>query len=118
MKNQFTHDFTLAWIDAWNSHDLDKIMAHYAENFEMSSPVIKQIMDKENGKLKGKKEVRAYWEKALNMNPELHFELIKSFSGANSVVIHYKGHRGFSAETFFFNDEGQVISAHAHYEYK
>lgn len=116
MKKKFTHDFTLNWLEAWNSHDLDKIMTHYTDNFEMSSPVIKQIMNIESGRLKGKKEVRAYWEKALSMNPNLHFEAIKSFTGANSIVIHYKGHRGLSAETFFFDDKGKVKSAYAHYE--
>lgn len=82
----------------------------------MNSPVIKKIMNIESGKIKGKDKVRAYWEKALKMNPQLHFELIQCFSGANSIVIHYKGHRGLSAETFFFNNEGLVKNAHAHYE--
>lgn len=116
MNKEFSQKFALEWVEAWNSHALDKIMTHYAENFEMNSPVIKKIMNQESGKLKGKKEVRAYWEKALEMNPNLHFELINSYSGANSIVIHYKGHRGLSAETFFFNSEGEVESAHAHYE--
>jgi len=116
MKPEFANKFSNEWIEAWNEHDLDKIMTHYAEDFEMSSPVIKKIMNVENGIIKGKKEVRTYWEKALNLNPNLHFEIIKSYSGANSVVIHYKGHRGLSAETFFFNSEGKVRSAHAHYE--
>lgn len=116
MNKDFADEFARDWIEAWNSHDIDKIMSHYSEDFEMSSPVIKQITNEKSGTLKGKNAVRAYWEKALNMNPALHFELIKSFSGVNSIVIHYKGHRGLSAETFFFNSEGKVISAYAHYE--
>jgi hypothetical protein len=116
MDKVFVNDFAHEWVDAWNSHDLDRIMSHYSEEFEMSSPVIKKITDEKNGTLKGKNVVRAYWEKALKMNPTLHFELIKSFSGVNSIVIHYKGHRGLSAEIFFFNGEGKVTSAYAHYE--
>lgn len=116
MNKEFTKKFTREWVEAWNSHDLDKIMTHYAEDFEMNSPVIKQIMNEPTGILKGKKEIRAYWGKALQMNPTLHFEVIKSYSGANSVVIHYKGHRGLSAEVFIFNEEGKVRSAYAHYE--
>ena len=73
----------------------------------MSSPVIKQITDEKSGILKGKKAIRTYWEKTLKINPKLHFGLVKSFFGANSIVIHYKGHRGLSAETFFFNSEGK-----------
>ena len=73
-------------------------------------------MNEPTGTIKAKKEVRTYWEKALNINPGLHFEVINSFSGVNSVVIYYKGHRGLSAETFFFDNEGKVISAYAYYE--
>ena len=116
MESHFAKEFSLEWVEAWNEHDLDKIMAHYVDDFEMSSPVIRKIMNIESGKIKGKKEVRAYWEKALEMNPDLHFEIINSYSGADSVVIHYKGHRGLSTEAFFFNKEGKVTSAHAHYE--
>ena len=116
MKKKFTDKFSLEWVEAWNSHDLDIIMTHYAEDIEMNSPVIKLIMNESSGKVQGKKELRKYWEKALNMNPSLHFEVISTFSGTNSLAIHYKGHRGLSAEVFFFNDEGKVNIAHAHYE--
>ncbi len=115
MNSEFAKIFSREWVEAWNEHNLDNIMLHYADNFEMSSPVIKKIMNIESGIIKGKNEVRTYWEKALSLTPELHFEIIKLFSGANSIVIHYKGHRGLSAETFFFNNEGKVISSHAHY---
>ena len=116
MNKDFANNFAHEWVKAWNSHDLDKIMNHYADDFEMSSPVIKKIMNEDTGILKGKNTIRVYWEKALKLNPEIHFELIKSYSGANSIVVHYKGHRGLSAEIFFFNSEGKVKSAHAHYE--
>jgi len=116
MNEEFANQFAHEWIEMWNSHDLDKIMTHYSDDFEMNSPIIRQLVGEKSGKLKGKVAVRAYWEKALAMNPTLHFELLNVFTGANSVVIHYKGHRGLSAETFFFNGEGKVISAFAHYE--
>jgi len=116
MKSEIVNKFCLEWLEAWNEHDLDKIMTHYASDFEMSSPAIKQIMNEPTGVIKGKEQVRVYWEKALSMNPNIYFELISLYLGANSVVIHYKGHRGLSAEVFFFNSEGKVKSAFAHYE--
>ena len=116
MDQQFSQKFVLDWINAWNCHDLNKILNHYTDDFEIKSPIIKQIMDIDSGSLKGKKQIRAYWEKALSINPKLHFEIIRSYTGANSIVIQYKGHRGLSAETFFFNTADKVISAHAYYE--
>jgi len=116
MNKEFAQNFAREWVEAWNNHDLDKILSHYASDFEMSSPIIKEIANEPSGKLKGIDQVYAYWSKALKMNPNLHFEIKIIFIGENSLVLHYKGHRGLSAEFFNFNENGQVISASAHYE--
>ena len=108
--------FAQKWIESWNSHDLKEILNHYSDDIEITTPIIKMAGGINSGMLKGKKSVADYWEKALNINPGLHFEVINSFSGVNSVVIYCKGHRGLSAETFFFDNEGKVISAYAYYE--
>jgi len=35
MDKEFANKFAREWVEAWNCHDLDKIMTHYAEDFEM-----------------------------------------------------------------------------------
>jgi ketosteroid isomerase-like protein len=65
--------FAEEWIDAWNSHDLDLILSHYSDDFEMSSPRIVQAMNEPSGTLKGKNNIRMYWEKSLNQSPNLRF---------------------------------------------
>ncbi|MBL1277597.1 MAG: nuclear transport factor 2 family protein [Ectothiorhodospiraceae bacterium] len=110
-----SQEFANEWVEAWNSHDIDKILAHYADDFEMTSPIINVIENEPKGKLIGKTAVRRYWEKALALNPDLHFDIIAVFSGVESVVIHYQGHRGLSAEVFHFGDDGKVIKSYAHY---
>jgi len=111
----FVIRFAEEWIESWNSHDLDRILSHYADDFEMSSPVIAQLMNEHSGTLRGKEAVRAYWTKALAQRPDLHFELINVFAGAGSATILYRGHRGLSAEVFWFNAELRVYRAAAHY---
>jgi len=118
MKKKFVRKFAKEWVEAWNSHDLNKILSHYESDFEMSSPVIKDIAKESSGKLKGIDAVKSYWSKALKMNPKLHFEIKNIFIGTNSIVLEYEGHRGLSAETFTFNKNGKVIAASAHYESK
>lgn len=110
------NEFAKHWIDAWNSHDLDKIMSHYTNDFEMSSPYIVHVMNEPSGKLKGKDIVRTYWSKALEKYPQLHFEKLNVLSGINSVTIIYNGIRGLSAEVFHFNQQGKVYAAYAHYD--
>lgn len=118
MKKEFAEKFAKEWVEAWNSHDLNKILFHYESDFEMSSPIIKEIAKEPSGKLKGIEQVRAYWSKALKMNPKLHFKVKNIFIGATSIVLEYEGHRGLSAETFIFNKSGKVVAASAHYESK
>ena len=107
--------FAREWIAAWNSHDLDRILDHYTEDFEMSSPVIRALMGEPAGKLCGKPAVREYWARALQRNQFLRFELIAAFAGVDSVVLHYRGHRGLSAEVFHFRSDGKIYAAFAHY---
>jgi len=58
MNNSFAIKFAKEWAEAWNSQDINKILSHYAEDFEMSSPVITQICNEPSGKLKGKKKLK------------------------------------------------------------
>ena len=32
--------FARDWVAAWNSHDLDRILSHYAEDVEFRSPFV------------------------------------------------------------------------------
>ncbi|MBQ0797989.1 MAG: nuclear transport factor 2 family protein [Porticoccaceae bacterium] len=116
MDNAFTQKFAREWVAAWNSHDLDEILSHYTDDFEMTSPIIGELMDEPGGTLKGKELVGAYWSKALTAFPDLRFEFLHAFAGVNSVVVYYKGPRSLSAEVFYFNHNGKVEKAFAHYE--
>lgn len=69
-----------------------------------------------SGALKGKQAVAAYWSKALALIPDLKFELIDVLSGVGSLTLYYKGTNArYAAEVFYFNAEGLVIKAFAHY---
>ena len=107
--------FAAEWIAAWNSHDLARILSHYHDDFVMSSPRIATIAGEASGILRGKAAVGAYWAKALALLPDLHFTLIASYLGADSIALHYEGVRGPALEVFFFDDAGLVVRAAAHY---
>lgn len=118
LERTFATRFAAEWIEAWNNHDLPRILAHYSDDFEMSSPVIAQFAAEPSGRLKGKKAVGAYWARALELMPTLRFKLSEVLVGADSVTLCYLGARGKSAEVFFFEAEGLVIKAAAHYQIK
>ena len=115
MSRQFALHFAEDWLASWNSHDLERILAHYTEDFEMSSPLIVQLMGEPSGTLNGKAAIRAYWAKALVRLPDLQFDLTAVLVGASSLVIQYRGPRGPSAEVFWFDAQNKVYRAAAHY---
>jgi hypothetical protein len=116
MENSFSEHFAADWIESWNSHDLGRILSHYTDDFEMSSPKIIQISGEPSGMLRGKSAVGAYWKKALTLNPALKFELLSTLIGVNSITLYYKGSQGrLSAEVFHFNQEQKITRAFAHY---
>jgi len=115
LTKDFADHFAAEWIQAWNSHDLALILSHYADDFTMSSPRIVIVAGEPSGILTGKQAVGAYWKKALELAPNLNFELVSTLVGADSVTLYYKGVRGMAAEVFFFGADAKVIKACAHY---
>ena len=117
MDSAFARDFATEWIAAWNSHDLDRVLSHYANDFEMSSPYIVVLAGEPSGMLVGKPTVEAYWRKALDAYPDLHFTLVSILAGVNSVTLYYKGARDrLAAEVLHFDAEQKVSRAFAHYD--
>lgn len=111
----FARTFAADWIEAWNAHDLDRVLTHYADDFEMRSPLIATIAGEPSGHLKGKAAVRAYWTKGLQLLPALRFELVSILVGTEGLTLLYRGHRGLVAEVFQFGPERNVVAASAHY---
>ena len=115
LTREFAEHFASEWIDAWNNHDLTRILSHYTDEFVMSSPRIAVLAKEPSGTLQGKAAIGAYWTKALESAPALKFELISTLVGADSLTLYYKGVRGMAAEVFFFDQRGKVVRACAHY---
>ncbi len=108
--------FAQEWIESWNSHDLERILSHYSDDFEMTSPFIAGLMQEPTGTLKGKEKVRVYWSKALARMPDLHFELIEVLASVSSIAIYYRAVLGKRAvELLFFDKDGKVARGIAHY---
>jgi ketosteroid isomerase-like protein len=108
--------FAREWVDAWNSHDLDRILSHYADDFQMTSPFIVAMLNRPTGTIQGKENVRAYWAKALERLPDLHFDLIEVLAGVDSITIYYHAVLGKrAAEVLFFDANGKVRRGIAHY---
>ncbi|MEZ4332424.1 MAG: nuclear transport factor 2 family protein [Myxococcota bacterium] len=115
LSQAFAERFAREWIAAWNSRDLERILSHYDDDFQMSSPRIPILTNEASGILRGKEAVRAYWRSALELSPHLYFALESVYLGADCVIIQYASPRGPASEVFFFGPDGRVVRAAASY---
>lgn len=110
------NEFANKWIEVWNSHNLDEILKHYSNDVEITTPMIRIATGIETDSLKGKESVKAYWARALDKIPDLHFELIGVTKGVDSVALYYKSIMNKTAiEVMFFDKQGLVNKMIAHY---
>jgi hypothetical protein len=87
-------EFAGRWVAAWNSHDVDLVLAHFTDDVVFTSPVAAQFVPETGGVLRGKAALRAYWSAALDRLPDLHFELLGTYAGVEHLVINYRNHVG------------------------
>jgi predicted ester cyclase len=105
------------WAAAWNAHDLELIMTHYEDDVELTSPVAARLLGTGDGKVGGKANLRAYFQRGLEAFPELHFHLENVLWGMNSVVLYYTNQKGtHSGEFMELSATGKVVRVVAHYD--
>jgi len=108
--------FADQWYAAWNSHDLEAILRHYADDVEFSSPFVVALNDDPAGTLRGKEELRDYVARGLERFPNLRFEPLETFAGVDSVTLTYisvESRR--AAEVMTLDSENRVRRVQAHY---
>ncbi len=116
MTEADAQQFALEWVESWNSHDLERILRHYSEDVEVTSPLIETVLGPGRVSVRGKKALRGYWSRALDRYPELRFILFRAYAGPVSVVLHYQSIQGLvAAECMEFDEAGAVRRVLAHY---
>jgi ketosteroid isomerase-like protein len=101
--------FADEWVLAWNSHDLDAIMSHYASEVVLTSPVAANLLSDPSGIVAGKEALRRYFERGLAAYPDLTFELLDVMRGISSVVLYYVNQKGTKSGEFMELDANQKV---------
>jgi ketosteroid isomerase-like protein len=116
MDQQRARRFAEQWYTAWNAHDLNAILDHYADDVEMVSPLVSALTGSDDNTIAGKAALRTYFAAGLEKYPALHFEPIELFVGVDSLVLHYRGAGGnLAAEVVFLDSHDKVARYFAHY---
>ena len=105
-----------AWISAWNAHDLDTIMSHYADELTLISPSAAALLGGATGEVHGKSAVREYFRKGLDAYPNLRFEMLDVMWGVRSVVVCFVNQKGTrTAEYMELDATGKITRVVANY---
>jgi hypothetical protein len=109
-------EFAHHWLRAWNSHDLDAIMSHYAPEIVLKSPVAARLLNDPSGLVSGQSALRSYFARGLEAYPHLTFELLDVMWGLSSIVLYYKNQNGSKTAEFMELDPSlKVTSVVANY---
>ncbi len=114
ITKEIAQKFSEEWEESWNSHDIQSILKHYAEDVVLISPIAEKLTG--TPEVKGIDSVKNYFLKGLNAYPDLRFKVKDVLFGNNSIVVYYVNQKGIRAGEFMeLNENGKIIRMHAHY---
>lgn len=117
LQGESAREFAREWVEAWNSHDIDRILEHYDDEVVLVSPVALNLL-KNDGCVRGKDALRSYFQRGLEAYPDLRFDLIEVLWGLETIVLIYANNvRGNkTAEVMQMGPAGKVLRIWANYD--
>lgn len=77
------------WFDAFNEHNLEKLLNLYDDKAEHYSPKLKIKHPDSNGLISGKEALRVWWKEAFERLPSLHYDVKSLTSNEYRVFMEY-----------------------------
>ncbi len=115
MERSEAEAFVVRWVHDWNAHDLESLLAHFADDVVFTSPVAARLLPETGGVVRGKEALRAYWAEGLRRFPDLRFEIVDTYVGVDTLVIHYRNQRGALVNEVLVFDGPFVVQGHGTY---
>ncbi len=108
-------DIAKAWLTAFNAHDVDALLALYADDCRHTSPKIRAQFPETGGALFGKPALRNWWALAFRELPSLRYQMTALTTQTDRAVLEYLRHLPGSAslpvsESFDLKDQQIVAS--------
>lgn len=107
--------FVGEWLEAWNAHDVESVLAHFHDDIRFASPIAAAMIPGSSGVISGKAALREYWTIALKRVPDLRFTIENVFQGVGIVVIEYRNQKGVLVSEVLIFDGEKVIAGYGTY---
>lgn len=82
-------EIALKWFAAFNSHNLEDLLALYHDQAEHFSPKLKIRRPETKGLVTGKAALRDWWQDAFERLPELHYKVTSLTANNDRVFMEY-----------------------------
>ncbi|MEW9553303.1 nuclear transport factor 2 family protein [Nonomuraea sp. NPDC050783] len=106
-----------AWLAAWNQHDLDAILACYAEDVDFVAPTVVRRWGRADGRLHGTAELRRHFALGLELAPGLTFTEEALLTGPGGYALLYRRENGNRVlDVVELDRHGHAARVHAFYE--
>ncbi|HNP31770.1 MAG TPA: nuclear transport factor 2 family protein [Flavobacterium sp.] len=79
----------MLWFEAFNAHNLEKLLSLYDDDAEHFSPKLKIRHPETKGLVTGKEALRAWWKDAFDRLPTLHYKVTSLTSNDDRVFMEY-----------------------------
>lgn len=78
-----------AWFDAFNSHNLEKLLSLYDDDAEHFSPKLKLRHPDTKGLVTGKAALRDWWSESFDRLPTLKYKVTSLTANSDRVFMEY-----------------------------
>ncbi len=89
MTSQKNLSIAHAWFEAFNSHNLEKLLSLYDNDAEHFSPKLKIRHPETNGLVTGKIALRNWWQEAFDRLPTLNYKVTSLTANSDRVFMEY-----------------------------
>ena len=108
-----------AWMKAFNAHDVDALVALYADDATHTSPKIRGLHPETGGKLIGKAALAKWWRDANARLPNLRYQETSLTADDDRVFVEYLRHSPSEvampvAEVFDVRD-GKIVASRVYH---
>lgn len=109
----------MLWFEAFNAHNLEKLLSLYDDDAEHFSPKLKILRPETEGLISGKDALRNWWHDAFNRLPSLNYKVTSLTSNLDRVFMEYV-RRVENEETMFVAEvleikEGRIIASRVYH---
>lgn len=89
MNTENLQSIAFKWFDAFNTKQLEKLLALYDDEAQHYSPKLKIREPETNGLIIGKNAMYGWWEDAFKRLPSLHYKVTSLTANSDRIFMEY-----------------------------